>query len=268
MLLLIRYFLYSGCTVCAICFHMYVKTLVFDNSLGLRSSNSYELRTSTCSYIVQMCSSFQPKCVGNELKQNILTKSKALLLTTFTASATSMTTRASVAESSSITTTPNNIRSTIVNGRVFAWDYFLREKQIRSSRQYALSLEAQGRFVTSGLSNTASNSQNFGRKDRMVCPIDASDYPAMSTILNKLKNLRHHLAGVLDRPTLCDDSLPHELYFSVSGPGTGLARHLDEKHEELKSLTGWTHASRRSISWLLYLNDPHWSTDINGNYFI
>ena len=36
------------------------------------------------------------------------------------------------------------------------------------------------------------------------------------------------------RPTMADISLGHESYFSRSLPGSKLARHLDERHEETK----------------------------------
>ena len=34
--------------------------------------------------------------------------------------------------------------------------------------------------------------------------------------------------------------------------------HVDEHHEELKGVDGWSKPTRRSISWLIYLNDQDW----------
>ena len=38
-------------------------------------------------------------------------------------------------------------------------------------------------------------------------------------------------------------------------PGAKLGRHLDEHHEETKGAQGWLPPTRRSVTWLVYLND-------------
>ena len=37
-------------------------------------------------------------------------------------------------------------------------------------------------------------------------------------------------------------------------PGAKLGMHLDEHHEETKGVRGWLRPSRRSVTWLVYLN--------------
>ena len=37
--------------------------------------------------------------------------------------------------------------------------------------------------------------------------------------------------------------------------------HVDEHHEELKGSTGWSTTTRRSLSWLVYLNEPDWNAN-------
>ena len=45
--------------------------------------------------------------------------------------------------------------------------------------------------------------------------------------------------------------------------GAYLKRHVDEHHEELKGTAGWLKPTRRSLSWLIYLNE-NWNSDRNG----
>jgi hypothetical protein len=52
-----------------------------------------------------------------------------------------------------------------------------------------------------------------------------------------------------------------ECYYSKSNPGSSLARHMDERHEESKGPRGWLLPSRRSLSWLIYLSETHDNID-------
>ncbi|KAK7230598.1 protein kinase [Aureococcus anophagefferens] len=54
-----------------------------------------------------------------------------------------------------------------------------------------------------------------------------------------------------------------EFSYSRYGPGASLARHIDEHHEELKGVSGWRDAGRRSVSWLVYLNEG-WAPSDGG----
>ena len=45
------------------------------------------------------------------------------------------------------------------------------------------------------------------------------------------------------------------MYYSISPKGSLLPRHNDERHEDTKGDNAWIHDTRRSISWLIYLND-------------
>ena len=45
-----------------------------------------------------------------------------------------------------------------------------------------------------------------------------------------------------------------EQYYSVHGPGAYLGLHMDERHEAFKA-EGFAETSRRSVSWLVYLNE-------------
>lgn len=108
----------------------------------------------------------------------------------------------------------------------------------------------------------STSKQPFGVTDRLVCPItfqDTSNSQALDRFGYIIDDLKNSLSVVMNRPTMRDNSLAHEAYFSLSLPPASLKRHLDEKHEELR-LKGWSTPSRRSISWLLYLSDD----DVRG----
>ena len=72
-----------------------------------------------------------------------------------------------------------------------------------------------------------------------------------------------------DRPTLADDvQYTHEMEYLRYGTGALLARHTDEHHVELKRPNGSRlpkkpNASRRSITWMVYLNSE-WSAQDGG----
>ena len=72
-----------------------------------------------------------------------------------------------------------------------------------------------------------------------------------------------------DRPTLADDvEFTHELEYLRYGTGAKLARHCDEHHVELKRPNGSRlpkrpNASRRSITWMVYLNSD-WGEQDGG----
>jgi len=107
-----------------------------------------------------------------------------------------------------------------------------------------------------------------------------------------MESLRRQLAVDLGRPTLgLDRERTNEMSYSRYGPGAFLPRHTDEHHGELKkahpvasgdenlrrvtskSLTATADASsaassdrptRRSVTWLVYLNDDDWDADVDG----
>ena len=55
----------------------------------------------------------------------------------------------------------------------------------------------------------------------------------------RINQRRVQLAETLNRPSMLDNSLAHECYYSVSTEGSFLPRHMDERHEELKGAKGW-----------------------------
>ena len=83
---------------------------------------------------------------------------------------------------------------------------------------------------------------------------------------NIIGALRSELAIALHRPGLDtpDGGDNHEISFTRFGPGAYLSRHIDEHHEEIKGKAGWIRPTRRSISWLIYLNEEDWNAKTDG----
>lgn len=73
-----------------------------------------------------------------------------------------------------------------------------------------------------------------------------------------------------DRPTLANDiAQTHELEYIRYDAGGFLKRHVDERHLELKRPGGARlplkpNATRRSITWLVYLNENDWEASSDG----
>lgn len=170
------------------------------------------------------------------------------------------------------------LKQAIASGRVYQHINFLTEDEVNLLWDEIHELEQSGAFTRSGLSNLAQGSnQQFGEKDRSLCPVPwwqetlagkkvtESKQEGIQSIATRLQDLRLHLAGILERPTMTDASLAHECYYSVSKVGSYLPRHMDERHEELKGAKGWLLSSRRSLSWLIYLSEPEeWTLEDNG----
>ena len=164
----------------------------------------------------------------------------------------------------------SKLRQTITAGRVYQHENFLSEEQVQTMLKEIQMMENDGKFVRKGLSNTALQNQQFSNVyDRSICVVPwfpqaltGDDTREIPTLLNQL---RQTLSVTLNRPSLLDNTLQHECYFSKSEIGSKLARHMDERHEELKGSKGWINTSRRSLSWLIYLSSPtNWSLEQNG----
>ena len=123
-------------------------------------------------------------------------------------------------------------------------------------------LRDNGLFVSSGLSNRAPGDTNafdpiYDRQCVTITPAlpihgdeEETIRDVRAEIDRRLETLGRTLSATLDRPNLT----LQEQYYSISGVGSSLPLHMDERHEETKGEKGWTTDTRRSISYLLYLN--------------
>ena len=138
---------------------------------------------------------------------------------------------------------------------------WLPAELLRDLRADATSLLEAGAFTSSGLSNTAKggrDGQGFGDQDRSVCAVTPDlegNRAARAEFAALLEDVRQALIGA-GWPVVCA-----EQYYSVSGTGATLPRHMDERHEELKGARGWVSSYRRSTSWLCYLCEPGWDEE-------
>lgn len=133
-------------------------------------------------------------------------------------------------------------------------------------------------FQPSGLSNRVAGDENlFGASDRLTCTITShlgGNRQLRAAIDEKLEGLKLELQEALG--IISNDDNQHgddgerglelaEQYYSISPERSFLPRHMDERHEQTKGAKGWINESRRSISWLLYLNDHNWGSPESNN---
>lgn len=168
--------------------------------------------------------------------------------------------------------------NSLSRGQVVVIENFIDPSLVSELREDAINLSSKGLFRASGLTNTAIEEQRFTSvSDRSILALDLSsrlrtdrdsrtlggNVKARERLADIVLNVASNLAGPLKRPTLNDRTLDHEAGYSIYQPGASLKRHMDEFHEEFKR-KGWIVSSRRSVSWLVYLNSPSWDTQRNG----
>jgi hypothetical protein len=161
----------------------------------------------------------------------------------------------------------SNFAKTIAKGDVFSVDQWIPLDQVEKLSKMCVMIQTDGLFQSSGITYADSSDSSSDTPDRLVCdeiPRKYLDGDTFSQLTDQIEHLRWEISALLNRPTMKLDDLPHESYLSLSLPGADLKRHMDEKHEELKSSKRWGLQTRRSISWLLYLNDMTWDPIING----
>ena len=193
---------------------------------------------------------------------------------------------------------PDSVFDTIQQGKIAIVDNYLPAWQVTQLRRDAQAIYYDDqKFITdaiAGYSAAAKKHQQHGSsnnnivfdpaKDRSVCPAyipsqqtlgpfvnpNLGTAPALRihTLMNtQIAQLRQDLSIGLDRPgmALLKDGLnSHEVSYTRFGPGAFLKRHTDEHHEELKGIAGWARPTRRSLSWLIYLNEHDWSSAKDG----
>ena len=181
---------------------------------------------------------------------------------------------------------PDNAIHTIDRGGIAILPNFLSPSEVSRLRTDAQNLYYNDHaFVVDALAGynakaAAKDKASFDpSKDRAVLPSYIpslkKDGPFVSSLgdvdgrkkfTNTIAALRTDLSKSLDRPGLdtVDGGDNHEMSFTRFGPGALLARHIDEHHEEVKGRAGWSRPTRRSISWLVYLNEEDWDANLDG----
>ena len=181
---------------------------------------------------------------------------------------------------------PESAINTIDRGGIAVIKDFMSPSEIYRLRADASTLYYDGQFTVDALAGygkvkNAKDKASFdATKDRAVLPAyipsqkkagpflstTLGDVDARQKLTTKITALRSDLAKGLDRPGIDaldygDDN--HEISFTRFGPGALLARHIDEHHEECKGRVGWSRPTRRSLSWLVYLNED-WNANNDG----
>jgi Rps23 Pro-64 3,4-dihydroxylase Tpa1-like proline 4-hydroxylase len=174
----------------------------------------------------------------------------------------------------------NKVYDTIQCGKIAVIPDFVSRDKVKVIQQDAKYLFENGYFTTDALSSYGTNGKFDPSKDRTVIKLQQWKDPAAGNynlrtnqVASLLSTVRADLAYNLNRPALLSGASVNkygegstEISYTRFGPGAYLARHVDEHHEELKGIAGWIQPTRRSISWLIYLNDNDWNPDSNGGF--
>ncbi|CAM9471560.1 unnamed protein product, partial [Heterosigma akashiwo] len=162
---------------------------------------------------------------------------------------------------------PPSVFETIKSGRIAVIPDFLSPEFISELRADATKLHESGKFSTDALASYGKNGKFDPRYDRQVLRLGQWQDPTLgNSVLREqfagvIADVRASLAVGLERPGLARGHATTdfgkgstEISYTRFGPGAFLKRHLDEHHEELKGRFGWQKPTRRSVSWLVYLN--------------
>lgn len=166
--------------------------------------------------------------------------------------------------------------SEIRQGKIYVQHDFLSFDEVMTLRKDIKQLlhHKSNPFHRSGLSNRVEGDQNiFNQADRLTCTINPylwkgdEEYSFIRSLVEeKLEALKHELELSTSHS---DGKKPEynlaEMYYSISPEGSSLPRHQDERHEETKGEKAWIEDTRRSISWLIYLNTD-WDKSCGGEF--
>ncbi len=191
-------------------------------------------------------------------------------------------------------TLPPGTGEVIRSGRIAVVDGFVTGGLLERLKRDARDLQGEDLFTPDALAayGAKKDGNMFDpRRDRTVFPSyipskksqgpfldkNLGDWEARGMLHDRIEDLRLALADELGRPGLGQPKVPwltltssalkprHELSYTRFGPGAYLKRHNDERHEELKHVAGWSAPTRRSVSWLVYLQDDDWSEGDGGS---
>lgn len=188
-------------------------------------------------------------------------------------------------------------------GRAVVIPNWLPPEELRALRADSVAMHEAGHFKLDALASYSLRKRGslHPSDDRMTMPsfsaskgtdgpwadFSIGDGAARRRFRDRMRELRSTLATSLTgRATLAADAgRTHEMSYTRYGPGARLPRHTDEHHAELKrahsvasgdenikrlgsSRAGTTAVAelgtRRSVTWLVYLNDDDWHTPTDG----
>ena len=170
------------------------------------------------------------------------------------------------------------VYDTIRQGRIAVIPDFLPAAEILALRSDAQALHGAGKFSTDALASYGTSGKFDASRDRAVLRLNQWKDVTLGTwdtrqrFGQRMAALRTELATQLQRPRLDTGKAvtqfgngSTEISYTRFGPGAFLKRHVDEHHEELKGVAGWSQPTRRSISWLIYLNE-NWNGRVDGGH--
>jgi hypothetical protein len=172
----------------------------------------------------------------------------------------------------------NDVYDTIQQGKIAVISDFLSAADVAVLHRDAANLHRSNYFSTPPLASYGTSVNSDPSKDRTVVKPQQwkntalGDWNVRKQLGARMQSLRSDLTVNLNRPGLGrgtsttaygEGSTEISYRYSRFGPGAFLERHVDVYHEERKGVAGWSQPTRRSLSWLIYLN-ADWNPDVSG----
>ena len=172
---------------------------------------------------------------------------------------------------------PSSVYEVIKEGRVAVIRDFLSPDEVSILRKDAQTLWKSNYFSTDALASYGTSGKFDPSKDRAVLRLNRwkdtsiGDWKSRKVLGQKMALIRSELSINLNRARLDNGHAVKdygegstEISYTRFGPGAFLKRHIDEHHEELKGIDGWKKPTRRSVTWLIYLNEDDWDVKQHG----
>lgn len=126
---------------------------------------------------------------------------------------------------------------------------FVSEVEVAALREECLAAYDAGGFHAAGVGRGQAQIHSEVRGDRILWVDEAQAGPALRAMLGRFEELRQAV-----NQSLFLGLFELELHFAVYPPGGGYQRHLDRFRDD----------DRRSLTVILYLNEPDWSEADGG----
>lgn len=174
---------------------------------------------------------------------------------------------------------PRECLQTLESGRAVVIPQWLSTREVAVLREDVLKCFREGQHFEKFVSYSRRQSSSKDCDPYMMksfSPVTKQDGPFVDPTVGNFEarqNLKARMAEVKAwlatelqdrRPTLADNiHQTHEIEYLRYAAGGQLERHVDERHVELKRPMGSQlpkkpNATRRSVTWLIYLNDDDW----------
>ena len=162
-----------------------------------------------------------------------------------------------ICRAAALESVPADAFRSVARGRVAVVDDFLARDVVAALRSDAEELWDAGLYsAPTRDTKLKRRNERFVLRGSVWRDFGVGRGTARSRVAATMDKVRDACAARLGRADLQrTPPARHEFSYTRFAPGASLARHVDEHHEETKGTEGWRAPTRRSVTWLVYLNE-------------